>query len=39
MLYNSKNEKIDIDNTTLDYICFGKGQKNLVMIPGIRRWN
>lgn len=35
MLYNSKNGKIDIDNTTVDYIFFGKGQNNLIVIPGL----
>lgn len=35
MLYHSKNGKIDIDNTNIDYICFGKGKKVLIMIPGL----
>lgn len=35
MFYNSKNGKIDIDNTTIDYICFGKGKNVLIIIPGL----
>lgn len=35
MLYNAKNGTIAIDNTEIDYIVFGKGSKNLVMIPGL----
>ncbi len=35
MLYNARNGKIEIYNTTIDYICFGKGKKNLIMIPGL----
>lgn len=35
MLYNAKNEKINIDNTTANYISFGKGKRNLIIIPGV----
>ena len=35
MFYNAKNGKIDIENTYIDYISFGKGNKNLIMIPGL----
>ena len=35
MFYNAKNRKINIDNTTVDYITFGKGCKNLIIIPGV----
>ncbi|MBE6114329.1 MAG: alpha/beta hydrolase [Erysipelotrichaceae bacterium] len=35
MLYNAKEHTIAIDNTTLDYITFGKGNKPLVIIPGL----
>ena len=35
MFYNAKNEKIDIDNTTVNYISFGKGKRNLIIIPGL----
>ena len=34
MLYNAKNETIKIDNYTTDYVSFGKGSKNLILIPG-----
>lgn len=35
MFYNAKNGKINIDNTTAYYISFGKGNKNLIIIPGL----
>lgn len=35
MFYNFKNETIDIGNATINYMCFGKGQKNLIIIPGL----
>ena len=35
MLYNAKNERINIDNTTANYISFGKGKRNLIIIPGV----
>lgn len=35
MIYNAQNGTIKIDNTEMDYIAFGKGEKNLVMIPGL----
>ena len=35
MFYDAKNGKIDIDNTHIDYISFGKGTKSLIMIPGL----
>lgn len=35
MFYNAKNKKINIDNTTVDYISFGNGNKNLIIIPGV----
>ncbi len=35
MIYNALNGTIKIDNTEMDYIAFGKGAKNLVMIPGL----
>ena len=30
-----KNYKINIDDTYVDYIKFGKGKKNLIIIPGL----
>ena len=35
MFYNSKNKVIDIDDTTVNYISFGTGNKNLIIIPGV----
>ena len=35
MLYNAKNNVIEIDNSTVNYISFGKGEKNLIIIPGV----
>lgn len=35
MFYNAANGLIKIGNTDMNYICFGKGEKNLVMIPGL----
>lgn len=35
MLYNLKKETVNIDNTTMDYIVFGKGKKPLIIIPGL----
>ena len=35
MIYNAKNNIIEIDNTTVNYISFGTGTKNLIIIPGL----
>lgn len=35
MFYNATNNIIKIGNTDMDYITFGKGSKNLIMIPGL----
>lgn len=35
MFYNSKILTLKIDKTKMDYICFGKGDKPLVIIPGL----
>ena len=35
MLYNAKNCTIEIDDTSMDYITFGCGHKNLIIIPGL----
>lgn len=35
MFYNAKNGCLDIDGTTMYYLSFGKGTKNLIMIPGL----
>ena len=35
MFYNVKEDKLKISNTQIDYITFGTGNKNLVMIQGL----
>jgi len=35
MFYNAKNGNIKIGNTDMDFISFGKGDRNLIMIPGL----
>ena len=34
-MYNAKNGTLQIGGTTMDYICFGTGEKILVMLPGL----
>ena len=35
MLFNAKNGSVNIGNTEMDYITFGKGSDVLVMLPGL----
>lgn len=35
MFYNVKEDKLKISNTEIDYITFGNGKKNLIMIQGL----
>lgn len=35
MFWKAKNGRISIGDTTMDYITFGKGSTDLVMIPGL----
>ena len=35
MLYNAKNGTGNIGGTTMDYIRFGNGEKNLIILPGL----
>ena len=35
MLYQAKNGILQLDNTTMEYIRFGKGKRVLVMLPGL----
>ncbi len=35
MFYNAVNGKVSLDDTTMDYVAFGKGSKALIMIPGL----
>lgn len=35
MFYNAKSKAIKMGNTSMNYITFGNGEKNLVMLPGV----
>lgn len=35
MFYNAKSHTLKIADTTMDYVSFGKGNKPLVLIPGL----
>lgn len=35
MFYNAKNGSIKFGNTDMDYITFGYGKKNAILIPGL----
>ena len=35
MFYNAKNHHLEIEGDTTDFISFGTGKKNLVIIPGV----
>lgn len=35
MFYHAKNDKLEMGNTDMDYISFGSGKKNLILIPGL----
>jgi len=35
MFYNAKNGKVVVDNSDAYYISFGRGNKNLIIIPGV----
>ena len=35
MFCNAKNGILKMDGTTMDYISFGSGKRNLIMIPGL----
>lgn len=35
MLYNAHNRNIQISDTDMDYVSFGTGEKNLVLITGL----
>lgn len=35
MLYNAKNGSLTIENTKMDYIRFGTGERILIMLPGL----
>lgn len=35
LFYNAKNCSIKIDNTDMDYVSFGNGNKNMIIIPGL----
>lgn len=35
MFYNAKNKNIKIEQSNMDYVSFGIGNKNLIIIPGL----
>lgn len=35
MFYHAKNDSLTLENTTMDFISFGSGERNLIMIPGL----
>ena len=35
MIYNAVNGTVDIGGATMDYISFGKGKRNLILLPGL----
>ena len=35
MIYNADNGTLNMEETEMDYIVFGKGQKKLIFIPGL----
>lgn len=35
MIYNAKNGIIKMGNTEMDYISFGSGKRNVILIPGL----
>ena len=35
MLYRAKNGTLQLSSTTMDYIRFGNGEKNLIILPGL----
>ena len=35
MLYHAKNGTLHIGGTTMDYIRFGSGERNLIILPGL----
>ena len=30
-----KNGRISLSNADMDYICFGRGEKTLILLPGL----
>ena len=34
-IFHAKNGSVYIGNSEMDYISFGNGNKNLVMLPGL----
>jgi len=35
MLYNAQNGTIKLENAEIDYVCYGTGEKILIMLPGL----
>lgn len=35
MFYHAHDGSVRVGNSEMDYISFGKGKKNLIMLPGL----
>ena len=35
MIFNAKNASLPLEKSRMDYICFGSGEKNLIILPGL----
>ena len=35
MLWNAKNGSVPLDGTVMRYVSFGRGRKNLILLPGL----
>lgn len=35
MLYHAKNGNVQVDDTDINYVSFGKGDNVLIMLPGL----
>ena len=35
MFYNAHNGSVRVGNSEMDYVSFGNGNKNLIMLPGL----
>ena len=35
MLWNAKDGSVDLDGARMDYVRFGTGKKNLILLPGL----
>ena len=35
MLWNAKNGEVTLDGTEMSYVSFGRGERTLVLLPGL----